>query len=327
MTILAIKGGRGQTSRPQDEKGILSLCKNLTFDLPLIGHGDITNDDCGEWNLFKKIGCLDIETHNKTLHPDGHGKIAIRMFKKTCRKPSCPICHPTWVNQAKLVATHKLKHYGHKVDKNPIHVILSPPIEQLKTIKTMNGLFRKAKKICKEYNIPDGSLVYHSKSRKCNSCHKNMPPKKNRCPKCQNFGWYWAFNPHFHFFGFGWLPNWESRTGKQAKDLYKKYGWIVKNLRIRKTIQGTVWYELSHCAFLGPKAHHVRWIGDMTSKNYKPPKMPNFEQKCPICGQLMRPVGYSGPMSEVEKREDIQILEPTGWYYKNDDTFHFNNKA
>lgn len=299
--------------------GILSLNQKLTFDLELIGHGEVTNERCGEWLMRKKLGCLDVAAHNKVLNTEYHGKIALKLVRYWCHKPDCPVCHESWVTRVKEIVTWRTKKYGQKIQQRPIHVILSPPIQQLTKIKSVDGLFRKAKEICREYNINAGSLVYHSKSRACDHCGAHMKPRKNRCHNCGKFGWHWKFNPHFHFFGFGWLPKWETKDGTiSGKELYHKYQWVVKNLKIRKTVSGTVWYELSHCAFLGRKAHHIRWIGDISPNKFTVPPLRKEKPKCPICNQEMRPVCYTGDLETIEKREEIQFLEPKGWYYKGE---------
>lgn len=288
----------------KQRRGILPLSQMVTssilerFDLPLIGHGKQTKDDCGQW-LFKK--CDDLDAHNQVLNPEHHGKIAVYKYRRSCHRPSCPVCVDSWVSRATKSLVHRLKHYAHKVNKRPIHVIISPPFSQLHRFKSVAHLRRKAIALSKIYGLQGGSLVYHSKSRKCHVCNTSLLPRKRRCHNCGSFSWRWVFNPHFHFFGFGWLPN-----GDQIKALFKKYGWIVKNLKIRKTVGGTAWYELSHCADMGDRKHQVLWIGDMNHKNFKCPPLPTEEHKCPICGQTMR---KCSPVVGIEDIKGYYLLD------------------
>lgn len=276
-----------------------------TFDFDLIGHG-VFKDDCGSYRS-RRMGCLDVEAHNSVLDSSVHGHVYIRRaYVNTCFRADCPICYPKWVSRATRRAVHRLQHFSLHVNyKNPIHVILSPPFEVLKKHSSFGGLRRKCVEIAKSYGIQGGSLVFHSKSRRCLSCGSNMLPRKNRCHKCGSFGWKWVFNPHFHCIGFGWLVDWN----KGGKDLYSKYGWVVKNLKVRKTIAGTVWYELSHCAYLGSRKTIVLWFGDMNYKNFKCPPIPEKKDVCAICGQELQAVVLTAKFS------DFELPQATDGYY------------
>ena len=293
-----------------DAVGILSISPQitLTFDLPLIGHGKQTSDDCGTW--IHKV-CPNYKNHPHGLDADKNGKIPVYHYQKSCHRPECPVCHPSWVTRATKRGVYRLHEYQKIYQKKVIHVILSPPKEHLKRFKNYNGLARKACFIAKKYNLIGGSLIYHSKSRQCLNCGSNMMPRKNRCHKCGQIGWKWHFNPHFHYLGFGWLPNWY----QEGKNLYKKHQWVVRNLKIRKTIGGTLWYELSHCAYIGEKKTIVRWIGSMSPRKFKPAPMPKEEKRCPICGSKMVSVYQIGGVS-LPKFKGIYYLEPEKFRFK-----------
>ncbi len=61
-------------------------------DFELVGHGKLTNSNCGRFVSFK--GCLHTELHNKTTldRMNYKGKVFVRKVHASCDKPTCPVC-------------------------------------------------------------------------------------------------------------------------------------------------------------------------------------------------------------------------------------------
>jgi len=115
----------------------------------------------------------------------------------------------------------------------------------------------------------------------------------------------WYFSPHFHCLGYGWIRN--------TKLIYEKYGWVIKNAKLRKTVIGTALYQLSHCG-VHERYHSVTWFGALAYNKLRV-KYPEVEkERCPICGEELRPLWYFG-MEKFEE-EGYYWLAPEGWEYK-----------
>jgi hypothetical protein len=90
----------------------------------------------------------------------------------------------------------------------------------------------------------------------------------------------------------------------------------VKNLRIRKTLDGTIFYQLSHCG-ISEKFHTVTWFGALSYNKlkviYKEPDAP----VCELCHGKLRQVLWIGegdmPLPDVEGAGFLD--DPGGWMY------------
>jgi len=68
----------------------------------------------------------------------------------------------------------------------------------------------------------------------------------------------WVEAPHFHILGYGWMGD--------AGEEYRQSGWIVKNLKKRKSIRASIIYLLSHAGLWreDPRAvHSLSYFGDL----------------------------------------------------------------
>jgi hypothetical protein len=90
----------------------------------------------------------------------------------------------------------------------------------------------------------------------------------------------WRFAPHFHLIGYGWVQN----TG----NIYRKHGWIIKNIGIRRDPFKVVRYQLSHCG-VHDAYHSITYQGELSGRKFKAPPMPRKTSTCDICGQFMQP--------------------------------------
>jgi hypothetical protein len=115
----------------------------------------------------------------------------------------------------------------------------------------------------------------------------------------------WEFSPHFHVIGFGWV--------RFVAALYDKYGWIIKNLGLRKTVHGTILYQLSHAGV--HEEHHVlTWFGKLAYNNFKVPELPETKPVCPLCDlELVNLIWFGGMDKPPPDSEGEYFMDPDIW--------------
>jgi len=189
------------------------------------------------------------------------------------------VCYKSWLVKTTEKMVDRIEGGKPSTHRKPIHVTVSPAPSEWDKFKTLDGfrkLRRKAIKISKQAGIKGGCTVPH-------------PYRENRKTHL------WRWSPHIHVIGYGWV------TG--TKQIYNKTGWIVQNHRIRKTVGGTAYYQLTH-AGIRQGIHAVSWFGILSWKNLKRDPMRAEPETCPICGNRLRAVIYLGtgdnPMSDPE---------------------------
>jgi hypothetical protein len=158
----------------------------------------------------------------------------------------------------------------------------------------------KAYKIAKRAHFKGGSCIFH-------------PFRKH-----PRNGWY--FSPHFHFLGYGWVV-W-------SREDFERFGWVVKNQRVRRTIEGTAFYQLTHCGVYSKKSesldgrlyrevHSVTWFGKLAYNRLRIEKEAEKERVCPICGLELVPLLNLGPPLEGEGagwfEADLFVERSGGW--------------
>jgi hypothetical protein len=103
----------------------------------------------------------------------------------------------------------------------------------------------------------------------------------------------------------------EART----RELFQKDGYIVKVLGKRKTIFGTLWYQLNHASYDSSvrNFHIATWFGVCSYRKLKitPEKR---KQLCPVCNSELVEIRYVGLNSEQfrDKREGFADLVEDG---------------
>ena len=219
---------------------------------------------CGTYHVK---GCLE------------HQPAYLKKIKDNCGRASCPVCYKSWLVKTTEKMVDRIEGGCPRTHRKPIHVTVSPAPGEWDKFKTLDGfrkLRRKAIKIAKQAGLKGGCTVPH-------------PFRENRVFKN------WRWSPHFHVIGYGWI--------KGTKQLYEDTGWIVQNHRIRKTVGGTAYYQLTH-AGIRQGIHAVSWFGILSWKNLKRDPIRAEPETCPICGNRLRHVIYLGtgdnPMSDPE---------------------------
>lgn len=232
-------------------KKLICLPGDRVDNWGLPGHG-VAKATCG--TFFMK-GCLNISDH-----PDNLGYFEPHVHK--CFSPTCPTCWLLWCKRASGRISDRIDSYldVHKKLK-PIHVVASVPISTYHL--HVADLRKKAQKYVKKAGFWGGSCIFH--------------------PFRQEKGsGIWYFSPHFHFIGVGWIKN--------TKDLYSKSGWIVKNVRVRQTVFGTAFYQLTHAGvwYGEGRRESITWIGVMAKNKMRmDPLSYGREKRCPYCGEKL----------------------------------------
>jgi hypothetical protein len=290
----------------------------------VVAHGVVKDGNCGKFKGFS--GCLRMENHAK-VGLDGvdyTGKIDIKRYYWSCNRPECPKCGVSgWAVRLARRVEAILKFASAKLGKVE-HLILSPPQDLDLSLEELRALARKALLV---RGVEGGCMVYHHfRYHHKDETYVGEPAR-------------WFKAPHFHVLGFikGGYGN--CRNCRYMKDgtfskcreggcngfegvtrrAYLKDGFIAKVKGERKTIGGTIWYELSHASLRrGVRNQNVlTWFGECNRHKLKIPKgaLPQRENLCRICGEPHYRVDYHGNCRELlflmdnVKRSESVILD------------------
>jgi hypothetical protein len=244
--------------------------------VPLVGSGE-SKLACGS---FFTVGCLNSEDH-KGITLDGvdfTGKGYFERHIKSCHNPLCPVCWGSWASREMKKAKKRLDAFSLKGRSlKPIHVTVSVSRDDYD--ESLLVLRSKLYKVLKSVHFLGGMAIFH-------------PRRKNR------YG-LWYFSPHFHMVGYGWLTD--------IRRNYVASGWVVKNIGIRKTVEGTIWYQLSHAGI--PEGRHaVTWFGVCSYNKLKLAKEEKEEHLCPVCRSPLREVFWVGS-------QEMDLLDIDGFVF------------
>jgi len=217
------------------------------------------HDWCGNW-IWE--GCMHAQDHK--AHP---GKIYVRHFQRSCYRASCSACVEKWINREAEAIRNRIERGMKKLNRTPIHLVVSVPVWDYGL--DIKKLRNKAIVISKLVGVEGGCTFFHP-ARFDRKDGKLLPYQ----------------SPHFHIIGFGWI--------KDTEVLYKKHGYIVKNLGVRRTmgeVFGTVQYELTHVG-IKSKNHSVTWFGALSYRKLKVQKM-NYKRTCPECNRELQRIDYT----------------------------------
>lgn len=282
-------------------------------EFQLVGHGKVTNGNCGRFSSF--YGCVRVELHNIVTTLSGKnykGKVYARKIFHSCDKPSCPVCYKYgWaVRQAGKIEM-RLKEASKRFGQAE-HIVASVPVKDYGL--SHKALRTRVDKILFARGVIGGVKIFHGFRYN------------------QRKRWYWS--PHFHVLGYvlgGYARcrnckrKWNCLKGCGGFDdrSYQKFlkdGYYVKVLGKRKTIGGTAWYQLNHASVKkGVRRFHVAtWFGVCS---YRKLKITAERKKkvCPICLHDLDRLDYFGNKDFVFdkespdfKRESVEDIEEDG---------------
>lgn len=253
------------------DRGILpveTITQSLTNGWWLPGQGK-PYLSCGEFKSYEV--CLSVDKH-----PDGLAQV--KKVHSCCFRMSCPTCMEKAITRAADRVVHRLTAYAELYPEcgDPIHVTISPPQARAQKYDLVR---RKAARLARAAGISAAVMIYH-------------PWRENKRTKS------WRFSPHFHLIGFGWVQN--------AGVIYRRHGWVTKNIGVRKDVFKVVRYQLSHCG-VHKTRHSITYIGGLSGRRFKAPPMPKKTSTCPVCGDFMFP---------GRCLDDVNLLDsrPAGFY-------------
>jgi len=223
---------------------------------------------CGK--IFYK-GCLNVDAH-QGMNLDGidmTGKAVVSVHKVSCHKPLCPICWKEWASREcsravqRINAFNLIDHGGRKM--RPIHIAVSVPHSDYGL--SLEALRRKVYASLKRCHCIGGMLIFHSKRRE------------------KDTG-IWYYSPHFHVIGYGWIVD------THANYVYS--GYVVKNLRVRQDLGGTIYYQLSHCTVASEHSHSITWFGALGYRKLRVRYRVEDPENCPLCGAELKELVWIG---------------------------------
>jgi len=242
---------------------------------------------CGQWST---LGCLDSKEHGK-IRLDGQsyaGKVYVKHFQKSCFRADCKKCYLKWAAREAHKAARRIECYSKLSGKNPIHVVVSLPY---KDWNLNHKVWRKKiYEILKKVGIKGGTAIYH-------------PFRYNK----ELYEWY--YSPHFHIIGFGWVMD----VGKN----YYETGYVIKNLGLRKSVYGTIYYQLTHAGIHKGK-HSLVWFGALSYSKLNMPKEPR-KDLCPVCEAPLYPVRFVGTDRPPPEEEFEDWFDVSGWIRSTDE--------
>jgi len=311
----------------------------------LAGNGEV-KETCGKWMTR---GCLNSVVHQKydfsvaqrdlsgvpiekflKRKVDPSEKVdVIEFYKASCGRLQCPVCYEKAAARAAIRIAHRVMLYDVKGWK-PFHWTVSVP-EKDWGLK-YSDMRKKAYQLAMEAGIVGGCIIPHP-FRKYNEDDGVQDLKEGfswNDPSAGDFSAVWYISFHFHGLGYGWV------NGDKVKEIYERTGWIVRNLGVRKPLQGqtmedavrgTAHYQLSHCG-VNKKFHTVVWFGALTYRKLKGSRCPDQKHECPICHGEMCKVKFLDPEFEDIVKSSLKdegvFMVPHGLFeYVEDKVWRF----
>ena len=260
-------------------------------------------DYCGQWGFF---GCMNIEKHLDH-------KIFLKPFQKSCFRADCELCCYKWLGRESSKATKRIEKFEKKSNLFVKHLILSvPKRDYYKSKKELVKNVRKILNCRKKFIKKNGKKCKYS-----HNCEKDKNGNiKYYCLesnsgliiyhpfRLKNDKWY--YSPHFHILGF-----YPFLKEDLVKGLYRKHGYVIKNLGKRDTVFGTIYYQLSH-AGIKKHNHALVYYGGVSYRQMKIEKNEDYNTKCPLCSddlQELTPKYVSNHSCELKPDPIIMTVD------------------
>jgi len=258
--------------------------------------------DCG---ALRFRGCLNVDEHGGALDDPGRqGKAYVQGYYRSCNRKECPKCCGSWASLEANRAVYRLLSFCVSRDlvreiysimdderrsrylerafsharKKVIHVIFSVPRDFYH--EDISVLRASLYKIAKKCGLSGGLAIFH--------------PFRSK-----------DWSPHFHVLAFGWV--------RHVKVLYERYGWVIKNVGVRKTVFGTLIYQLSH-AGVHEDHHTVTWFGSLSYNKMFVDPLPECRPVCPLCGGSLVDLVFCGSLDRPPPdKEGDYFLPLSDW--------------
>jgi len=268
----------------------------------LVGHGKVTNANCGVFRGFK--ACLNTDLHD-LVTLDGvnyRGKVFVRLLHFSCDKATCPICFRSgWAVREAHKIEARLAEASKRFGKAEHIIATVPPkfyglkyeVLRVKVVKTLT-----------DRGVVGGVLIFHG-------ARYNLRQS-----------WYWS--PHYHCLGFI-AGGYRCRSctavcfkgcggfRDRSYRCYEKDGCVVKVKGERKVLYGertavynTAVYQLGHATVRSGVArfHVATWFGVCSYHKLKV-TVEKHKDLCPICASDLVKVHYLGARRIVKGKGDF----------------------
>lgn len=279
----------------------------------LVGHGERTNDNCGTFmrrKTKKFMACGRVHKHNEvgvTLEGvDCRDKVFVQRVFYSCNSPECPSCFLAWDARESVRAEARLRYIQDRFGVRFEHIIVSPP-------QDWKGTFEDLKKyvlrVMLRRGVDGGVLIYH---------HFRYHDKDETFVGERA---HYLVGGHFHVLGTisggygncrncrclndGTFDECHSCNGFESvtRRAYVDDGCIVKVKDARKSLGGSLYYELSHASIRRDVKKHVvlNWFGRWGRNKLVIPKgsLPQKQYLCKICCEPLYEMRYKGDYAEL----------------------------
>jgi hypothetical protein len=258
-------------------------------DFEPVGRGSKSSDVCGRWRSF--MVCKNISGHDG-VYVDGvdcSGKVVVRHKHWWCHKATCSLCfNRGWsVREAGSVVGRLEK--GAELGFGVVeHVSVSVPPEDYGLPEKV--MREKCRSALLDRGVIGAGMIFHG--FRIDRNHRLL-----------------VWSPHYHCLGYilggfdgcrGCVHERDdccSCSGFKGREVrgYKKDRYLVKVFGERKTVFGTVWYQLNHATVrVGfGRFHVVTYFGVCGNRKFGSPKVRSMDV-CPACGDEMVRCAYMG---------------------------------
>jgi hypothetical protein len=302
----------------QDTTNIGLVQDDLMVKFGYIRAGDGRQKDARCQQLMGHAGCLREDLH-RLITKDGHNfsnQIYGKRVWHSCDRLECPKCYLRCATEKAGNAEQRLEACGNRFGDLE-HIIVSVPKSQYNLY--FDELKAKALEAARARGVLGGFLIFHAQR------YANWIEAKT---KGVPFGWY--YSPHFHILGYldgGYGACRSCKKHNHRKECWNckgfegvtrrlnvTDGYIVKVKGARKTIFGTLYYQLNHATVVKGKvrSHVGTWFGVCSYSKLKLKKSDRKRRAsvCPICGHDLVPIQYVG------------IGEPNGGHWWIDEFYN-----
>lgn len=348
VPVLPTGGGAAAAAGTSGGATYPALRTNGIHDVDFIisGTGNVTDETrCGVWS----------SSHACSMDP-GH---YLRTIKHSCDNPSCPICFGSWMNKAARRIAERVRGYieaanGAQLDLDGIslalwhkdntrylnHYVGSPRPGEITPDMPYNTIKQRGRAMAARVGITGAVQVFHpfriqkslqlQLTRHCRAVvHMNEEDREKKfwelvredALHLGNWREYVEWSPHFHYIGFGRLP--EQRTPEQKAEWQEVLaGWIFKWIRhvdtervfdgqqMQDPIAALAAYLLSHAGYL-PGRKIPSWLGVMGPNQLRKvgdPEQLSVAVVCPVCGSSV--ILYEPSMGDLIPRLDPNTHDP-----------------
>lgn len=269
------------------------------------GHDpDPTSARCGD--VHHAIICRSNQDH---YHRD---------IPHTCGKPGCPVCWPTWATRATRRAAGRVQGYltATRTKYRPRHVTFSPPPGRYQEPREVLEAFQKVVNVSGARAL---ALVVHPYRFRGGMKARAWEEARAAAFRGNPYEWalsreawadYLEASPHLHALVYGYLL--------PSDEFEHLTGWVYKNLGIRKSLEATIRYLLTH-AWVRGNAKAIRYWRGMSTRNLGcTVKIEHVTKQCPVCHEDLGRVAWGEDYQDLRNAPTARfVMEIREYWVRN----------